>query len=416
MQIIPISQVEFVKQLYPRLKEDDATIAQYRAAIDQLPPIAIAKGRVLVDGFHRWRAHIAEGKETIQAIDLGDLTDAEIFRESAYRNAKHGLQLSTKDKQSVADRLWRSLVIRDEESDDRVPFLANILSVTERTIREWTKDARKEEKEEKKQQAWDLWLDCRTEQAIADEVGVAQKTVSNWLSNFGESSEFTKPPASLQHFDDWYFEKIDQTAGRDIFGRCAGQIVENLLWLYTEPGDIVFDPFAGGGTTIDVAKRMGRRVWASDLIPFTPTLPIHQHNILDGWPENGPKKTDFIFLDPPYWKQAAGKYSEDPDDLSNMTLDDFRAAWDTIVAECIEHLTAGGHMAFIVSPTIDGNDSIDHAFEMQTACREAGWLHVRRIIARWNHSIQATGQEVEWAIANKQLLRGYQDIVVMRKA
>jgi len=34
-----------------------------------------------------------------------------------------------------------------------------------------------------------------------------------------------------------------------------------LLWLYTEPGDIVVDPFAGGGTTIDVPKAM---VWASD--------------------------------------------------------------------------------------------------------------------------------------------------------
>jgi hypothetical protein len=38
-------------------------------------------------------------------------------------------------------------------------------------------------------------------------------------------------------------------------------VVENLLWLYTEPGDIVVDPFAGGGTTIDGAKAMGRRVW-----------------------------------------------------------------------------------------------------------------------------------------------------------
>ena len=37
-------------------------------------------------------------------------------------------------------------------------------------------------------------------------------------------------------------------------------IVENVLWLYTEPGDIIVDPFAGGGTTIDVAKAMGRRV------------------------------------------------------------------------------------------------------------------------------------------------------------
>jgi hypothetical protein len=41
------------------------------------------------------------------------------------------------------------------------------------------------------------------------------------------------------------------------FGRMPPAVVENLLWLYTEPGDIVVDPFAGGGTTIDVARRWG---------------------------------------------------------------------------------------------------------------------------------------------------------------
>jgi DNA modification methylase len=82
------------------------------------------------------------------------------------------------------------------------------------------------------------------------------------------------------------------------------QVVENLLWFYTEPGQIVFDPFAGGGTTIKTAKEMGRRVWSSDIAPSTPMLPIHEHNILDGWPANAPKQADFILLDPPYWKQA----------------------------------------------------------------------------------------------------------------
>src|ERR1700704_3604499 len=91
--------------------------------------------------------------------------------------------------------------------------------------------------------------------------------------------------------------------------------VANLLWLYTQPGDIVVDPFAGGGTTIDVAKRMGRRVWASDLHPSTPTLPIHEHDATDGWSAEAPRKADLVILDPPYWQQAKGRYSDDLDDL-----------------------------------------------------------------------------------------------------
>ena len=71
-----------------------------------------------------------------------------------------------------------------------------------------------------------------------------------------------KPWGVVQHFDVWSF----QNGGGDssYFGRMPPAVVENLLWLYTEPGDIVVDPFAGGGTTIDGAKAMGRCVWASD--------------------------------------------------------------------------------------------------------------------------------------------------------
>src|SRR5207249_2871598 len=94
------------------------------------------------------------------------------------------------------------------------------------------------------------------------------------------------------------------------FGKTPEQVVENLLWLYTELGEIVFDPMVGSGTTIDVAKRMGRRVWASDWKPHTPTLPIHQHDITTGWPEGAPSKVDFIFLDPPYWQPPTGKHSD----------------------------------------------------------------------------------------------------------
>lgn len=37
------------------------------------------------------------------------------------------------------------------------------------------------------------------------------------------------------------------------------ELVEAFLDEYTKPGDVVFDPFAGFGTTLVVAERMGRR-------------------------------------------------------------------------------------------------------------------------------------------------------------
>jgi hypothetical protein len=34
---------------------------------DQLPPIVVVRGGVLVDGYHRWQAHVREGIDTIAA-------------------------------------------------------------------------------------------------------------------------------------------------------------------------------------------------------------------------------------------------------------------------------------------------------------------------------------------------------------
>jgi len=131
----------------------------------------------------------------------------------------------------------------------------SLLSITKLTLETYLREAKREEKEAQKAKAWDLWLDCLTEQAIADDIGVDQATVSRWIMQKRKDPDLHNPPASRQHFNIWQFHD-----GRDgsYFGRMPPQVVENLLWFYTDPGDIIVDLFAGSGTTIDVAKRMGR--------------------------------------------------------------------------------------------------------------------------------------------------------------
>lgn len=411
---IPVGDVEFVKELYPRLREDDAAIERYRASIDRLPPITIARGRVLVDGFHRWQAHRRENIDKIPYVDLGNLTDAEIFNESIRRNATHGHQLSSKDKQNLAGKLWQTLA--HLPGSERVAELADLLAVSERSVQGWTKDARAAEKAALQAKAFDLWLDCWTQQAIADEIDVPQQTLAGWLTESRNFADFGKAPESIQHFDVWPFHKIDPDAGGTLsyFGNMPPQVVENLMWLYTQPGDIVFDPFAGGGTTIDVAKRMGRRVWSSDLNPSTPTLPIHQHDITTGWPEDAPNKVDFVLLDPPYWQQAKGRYSNDPEDLANMDYQDFLDSWYEVIRHCKDHLAENGRIAYIISPTqTDDGAVIDHAFDMYLQCFNVGLQIERRVIVPYSTQ-QATGQQVTWARDNKRLLKLYRDLVVLQ--
>jgi hypothetical protein len=408
--LLPIDSIRFVKELYPRLREDDATIQRYRDAIDQLPPIIVARNGILVDGFHRWQAYRLEGYTEIEAENLGNLSDSEIFTESIRRNASHGHQLSRKDKQNLAGKLWQAFA--HLSSAERIAEIAETLAVSERSVQTWTKDARKYEKEQQQAEAWDAWLDCKSTREIAGPLGLNHDTVAAWVSEKRNSADFRQAPESRQHFDVWSFQTADGESS--YFGKMPPQIVENLLWFYTESGDIVFDPFAGGGTTIDVAKRMGRRVWVSDRKPSTPTLPIHRHDITTGWPDAAPKKVNLVLLDPPYWRQAAGKYSNAAEDLGNMPLDDFMDAWHGVVKTCAEHIVDGGRLAFIISPTqLEDGTVVDHAFEMYRTCVDIGLTAVRRIIVPYNTQ-QATGQQVEWARENKRLLKLYRDLVVFR--
>lgn len=409
--IVPISDVRFIKELYPRLKPSDEIVERYRDALEKLPPIVVARGGLIVDGYHRWQAHVREGAESIAVEDLGNLTDAEIVRESIKRNSSHGYQLTRQDKKKLAGQLWQSF--GDSGQSERVKEIAALLAVTERTVQEWTKEARKAEKEAQQAKAWDLWLECHSDRDISKMMSIADRTISEWLREKRNSADFAQPPDSREHFDVWQFASAEKDAGQQsYFGALPPQVVENLLWLFTEPGDIVVDPFAGSGTTIEVAKRMGRRVWASDRIgdKYAPYLPIHTHNIADaGWPEGAPKNADLVILDPPYWQQAKGKYSDDIDDMGNCSLEVFNGAWAATVTNCATHTK---RIAYIISPTQTDDGVIDHATDMLIPFKAAGWHVERRIIVPYQTQ-QATGQQVEWARKNRKLLKLYRDLVVM---
>jgi len=408
---LPLATIKFIKELYPRLREDDAVIERYRVALDKLPPITVARGHVLVDGYHRWKAHEREHVPDIAADDLGDLSDIQILRESIARNAAHGQQLSAADKKRLARELWLKHFAA-KPCGERTHEIAALLSVSRDTVERWTKDARQTEKQEQQDRAWDLWLDCFSEREIADKIGTPQQTINDWLNDRKTAdADFRSPPASRQHFDIWQFGQTDAEES-GFFGRMPPQIVENLLWFFTQPGDVVVDLFAGSGTTIDVGKAMGRRVWASDLIPHTPNLPIHQHNARDGWPKAAPSKADLILLDPPYWQQAKGRYSQDAADLANVPLDEFYAAWTALVKVCKTHLSDDGRLAFIIGPSETDKRVIDHATDMILVCETCGLFIERRIIVPYQTQ-QATGQQVEWARKSKRMLKLYRDLVVV---
>jgi hypothetical protein len=413
-----LEDIRFVKELYPRLKPIDDVIERYRAAIDLLPPIVTARGGVLVDGYHRWQAHVREERQTIKAVDLGNLADAEIVRESIKCNASHGQQLSAADKKALATKLWEPFAHLRKEA--RIDEIAALLSVTPRIVEIWTKDVRAAEKAAAEDRAYDLWLDCLSQREIAEIIGrefpafadVEHTTIGRWFGAKANLFANAPPPESRQHFDIWQFQAADDDAGaQSYFGALPPQVLENLLWFFTEPGDTVVDLFAGSGTMIDVAKAMGRRVWASDIRgnQYLAHLPIHKHDATAGWPEEAPGKPDLLFLDPPYWKQAKGRYSSEPSELAEMDLDVFNAAWASIIVGAVKRAK---RIAYIISPTQNDDGSvIDHATAMLIPFFQTGWRIERRIIVPYQTQ-RATDWQVNWARDNRRCLSLYRDLVV----
>jgi hypothetical protein len=117
-----------------------------------------------------------------------------------------------------------------------------------------------------------------------------------------------------------------------------------------------------------------------------------------------------VLLDPPYWKQASGRYSDDPHELAEMDLEPFYAAWRGVVRVCAKRTK---RIAYIISPTQNDDGSVlDHATDMLAPFRELSWRVERRVIVPYQTQ-QATGQQVTWARENKRMLKLYRDLVVL---
>jgi len=191
-------------------------------------------------------------------------SDAELLELAITRNSSHGLQLSQEDKKHMAMTIYNATPER--ERTEKKKALEKILSVSERTISGWTSRIDKDAKALRNQRIFDDWLACWTEEEIAKEENIGEQTVRDVLST--ETADLPKPWKVLSDFADADYhvplyniwKQQEKTAGSSHFGNTDTQWLQNLLYLYTNPFDIVINPFAGGGSTIEVCKQFMRRI------------------------------------------------------------------------------------------------------------------------------------------------------------
>jgi len=255
-----------------------------------------------------------------------------------------------------------------------------------------------------------LWLACRSTEEIKKETGLSQAVIESLIEEAQTAYYEDIKPDSCQTFNLWKFTTCDVRYGVDYPGRIPGQIVENVLYFYTQPFDIVVDPMAGGGTTLDVCKAMRRRYRCYDIEPIRDD--IEQHDLTTGFPEEC-QGCNLIFLDPPYWKQKQGDYSEDETNLANLPLDEFYKEMDKIFNGAFGMLADSGHIAVIIGPTQEQGQIHDHALRFAKMLADK-FVYVSRIIVPYTTQ-QAKAYHVTDARDGRYMLKLYRDLLIYRK-
>jgi ParB family chromosome partitioning protein len=264
-------------------------------------------------------------------------------------------------------------------------------------------------------QARALWRKCREDDPRAKN-GVAQvdagtKTIHAAYKDLRRRDRFSAGFRPTP-YDVWSF-KHDRAFGIPHPGSIPPAIVAHTLHYFTEPGGLVVDPMAGGGTTMDVCESMGRRCLAYDLEPVRPEIRPHDASKPLPLETSG---CDLIFCDPPYHTMLARRYAEGG--IADAPLTSWVSFLDVLSHNAFAALRPGGRIALLLANQTEkdlpaGHGYLDHAFLGYSALIGAGFLPVRRISCPMDGSYLP--QHVRRARLEGRMLGQVRDLIIARK-
>lgn len=242
--------------------------------------------------------------------------------------------------------------------------------------------------------------------------------MSRWHSYLGrtepdrESSR--KPPLRLQTTTLWYYpsQHYGEVAegGARFEGATPAYVVWNLLTRYTGRNALVVDPMCGSGTTLDVARDLGRRALGYDVAPTRKDifradarkLPLED------------AKADFVFCDPPYGRHL--RYSGRPECIGELDAHgpEYFAAMEAVFAEFERILRPERYLAVYVG------DSWSKKGFVPIGARLSGMLEQRFTpvdhiaVVRRNSDLEK-GNYHKAAEEENFFLRGFHHLLIFRK-
>jgi len=221
-----------------------------------------------------------------------------------------------------------------------------------------------------------------------------------------------KPPFQATTLWDYPKQSYGKTPKGDnkFQGVTPAFIVWSLVERYTQPGDLVIDPMAGSGTTIDVCKEEERQVLGYDLAPRHP-------EVQDGDARRIPlndETVDMVFIDSPYSDNV--KYSEHPDCIGRISCEDerFFHELEAVAIEIRRILKPGKVMAWLIGDQWVKKKFTPVGFKLyQRLCNYFETVEIICIARRGQSS--HTGLWFNRAKRFNFYLRGFKYLFIMRK-
>jgi hypothetical protein len=358
---IPISDVVLDESIYPRETIDHRRIAVFEENIRdgfEFDPIEVqvwpdpdnpVKVRYrLLDGRHRWGAYKKTGATHIDVVIITLVQMEPIL---------YAAQMAIGPKQ-LTEAETRNTARRAFQSNPRLTAaeIGRAIGRTRQTVSGYIADLRATAVFDLELKIFRLHQLGIPQDRIAKRLGVPQQTISRYLPkmleftkwvNIDLSKGFTVSQVAQKHgwpeslvwsqalvnaddfdrfkalqwgirtWDVWNFMECDPRFGDDWPGRIPAQLVAHILYFFSEPGDLVLDPMAGGGVCADTCLAMGRRCWSLDMDDRPETRPEIEPWFWDPEQEwdtrpffNTREKPVMIIFDPPYFDKKADAYAE----------------------------------------------------------------------------------------------------------
>lgn len=168
----------------------------------------------------------------------------------------------------------------------------------------------------------------------------------------------------------WLIERRDRGGAHSAsyWGNFVPQIPYQLMRRYTRPGDWVLDPFAGSGTTLIEAQRLGRNAIGVELQETIAeearrrvVSEPNEHGVVCAvragdsaacdfralLAEHGGREAQLAILHPPYYDII--RFSDDPRDLSNSgDVDRFLSGLGQVVEQVAPALERGRYLGLVI--------------------------------------------------------------------